>query len=110
MRIGLDARFLGPEGTGIGRYVSSLLENLEAIDKNNYYVVFLRKQNWHLFNPTSPNFTKVLADARWYTAKEQLIMPFLLKKAKLDLLHVPHFNIPVAYPGKMIVTIHDLIK
>lgn len=110
MRIGIDARFLGPEGTGIGRYVDRLIENLEKIDKNNYYIVFLRKANWHLFNSRSENFSKVLCDAHWYTLKEQLILPLVAGRAKLDLLHIPHFNIPVAYRGKMIVTIHDLTK
>lgn len=110
MRIGIDARFLGPEGTGIGRYVDRLIENLESLDRNNYYVIFLRKDNWHLFNPKTENFSKVLCDARWYTLKEQLILPLVAGRAKLDLFHIPHFNIPVAYRGKMIVTIHDLIK
>ncbi|OGY27987.1 MAG: hypothetical protein A3F33_00550 [Candidatus Woykebacteria bacterium RIFCSPHIGHO2_12_FULL_43_10] len=110
MRIGIDARFLGPEGTGIGRYVGHLLENLEKIDQENFYVVFLRKSNWHLFNPKSNNFTKVLADAKWYTLKEQILLPWVMSKAQLDIVHVPHFNIPILYRGKMVITIHDLIK
>lgn len=28
---------------------------------------------------------------------------------KLDLVHFPSFNVPIFYPGKFIVTIHDLI-
>ncbi|MBI3956326.1 glycosyltransferase family 4 protein, partial [Candidatus Gottesmanbacteria bacterium] len=27
---------------------------------------------------------------------------------RLDLVHIPYFNIPICYPGKMVVTIHDL--
>ena len=27
----------------------------------------------------------------------------------LDILHVPHFNIPLTYKGRMVVTVHDLI-
>lgn len=109
-RIGIDARFYGPEGTGIGRYVEKLLENLEKIDQQNEYFVFLRASNFPLYNPKADNFTKVKADARWYSAKEQVIMPSVLLKQKLDLVHFPHFNIPLLYPGKFIVTIHDLTK
>lgn len=31
-------------------------------------------------------------------------------KENLDLLHVPHFNAPILYPRKQIITLHDLIK
>jgi glycosyltransferase involved in cell wall biosynthesis len=110
MRIGIDARFLGPEGTGLGRYVQELISNLEILDEKNEYVIFLRKQNFDLYQPRNKNFKKVLADARWYGLKEQIILPFIFSSQKLDLLHIPHFNIPVFYPGKIVVTIHDLIK
>ena len=110
MKIVIDARFLGPEGTGIGRYTEKLLENLQILDKINDYWVVLRSSNFDLFQPTNPNFRKVIADARWYSVKEQLVIPRLLLALKPDLVHFPHFNIPVAYRGKFVVTIHDLIK
>ncbi|HEX7586180.1 MAG TPA: glycosyltransferase family 1 protein, partial [Patescibacteria group bacterium] len=53
--------------------------------------------------------TKVLADYSWYSWEEQIKFPRLLKKYKLDLVHFPHFNVPIFYFGKFIVTIHDLI-
>jgi len=110
VRIGLDARNYGPEGTGIGRYIEKLLENLQKLDNQNEYFVFLRKDNFHLFNPTAVNFKKVIAEAWWYSLKEQLLLPAVLMRLKLDLVHFPHFNIPLLYPGKFVVTIHDVIK
>lgn len=110
MRIGIDARFYGPEGTGIGRYVEKLLENLELIDSTDDYFVFLRSANFRLYNPKKANFHKLTADARWYGIKEQVIMPAVLSRQKLDLVHFPHFNVPLLYPGKFVVTIHDLTK
>jgi glycosyltransferase involved in cell wall biosynthesis len=110
MRIGIDARFLGPEGTGLGRYVQELILNLEDLDKENEYIIFLRRENFDLYQPKNKNFKKVLADIRWYGLKEQITLPFIFFSQKLDFLHVPHFNIPVFYPGKIVVTIHDLIK
>jgi len=110
MKIALDARFFGPEGTGIGKYVEKLLENLEQIDLENEYYVILRKNNFHLYNPKKPNFKKILADAHWYSLKEQIILPAVLTRLKPDLVHFPHFNIPLLYPGKFVVTIHDVIK
>ena len=109
MRIGIDARFYGFIGKGLGRYTQKLIENLEKIDKINQYFIFLIKDNIDEYEPKSSNFKKVLADYRWYTLSEQVKLPFLLKKYKLDLMHFPHFNIPIFYRKKFIVTIHDLI-
>ena len=110
MRIGIDARFYGPEGTGIGRYLENLLKHLEEIDRENEYFVFLKNSNFHLYNPKNKNFQKFKADAHWYSLKEQVIMPAALNSKKLDLVHFPHFNIPLLYTGKFLVTIHDLTK
>ncbi|MBU2236243.1 glycosyltransferase, partial [Patescibacteria group bacterium] len=109
MRIGIDARFYGPTRTGPGRYTQKLVDYLQEIDDENEYVVFLRKDNWNEFQPKNNHFRKVLADYRWYSLTEQLFLPWKIKKEKVDLMHFPHFNIPIFYPGKFIVTIHDLI-
>jgi glycosyltransferase involved in cell wall biosynthesis len=109
MRIGIDARFFGSIGKGLGRYTQKLIENLENIDSKNHYFIFLRRENWDEFRPRRKNFTKVLADVPWYTLREQIQMPRILEKCGIDLAHFPHFNVPISYKGKFIVTIHDLI-
>lgn len=108
-RIGIDARFYGSRCKGLGRYTQRLIENLEIIDNFNEYTIFLRKENWNDYNPVKANFKKILADYRWYTFAEQIFMPMTIKKHKLDLAHFTHFNVPIFYQGKFIVTIHDLI-
>jgi len=109
MRIGIDARFFGSIGKGLGRYTQKLIENLESVDSENHYFIFLRRENWDEYQPRSKNFTKVLADVPWYSLREQVQMPKIFKRCGLDLVHFPHFNVPVAYKGKFVVTIHDLI-
>lgn len=109
MRIGIDARFIGPKGTGIGVYTQNLIQNLQKIDKKNKYFIFLKENNWDYIKLPSKNFQKVLSDVLWYTAQEQIKMPAIYNSQNLDLLHVPHFNVPILYQGKFIVTIHDLI-
>ena len=109
MKIGIDARFFGPIGKGLGRYTEKLIENLEIIDRENEYFIFLRKANFDDYKPKNSNFKKVLADYHWYSFSEQIKFPRLLKEYKLDLVHFPHFNVPLFYFGKFIVTIHDLI-
>jgi len=109
MKIGIDARFLGPVSKGLGRYVERLVENLEKIDRENEYIIFLRKENWDYYTPKFSNFKKVLADYKWYSFKEQIMMPLVIWKEKVDLMHFPHFNIPIFCPIKFVATIHDLI-
>lgn len=109
MRIGIDARFYGPTRTGPGRYTQKLVEHLQEIDHDNEYVVFLKKDNWDDFQPKNSNFKKVMADYQWYSLEEQIFLPFKIRKSKVDLMHFPHFNVPIFYWGKFMVTIHDLI-
>src|SRR4030042_5629936 len=109
MRIGIDARFFGSIGKGLGRYTQKLIENLEKIYEHNHYFIFLRRGNWNEYRPRKKNFTKVLADVPWYSLREQIEMPRIIRKCGLDLVHFPHFNVPVGYRGKFVVTIHDLI-
>lgn len=110
MRIGIDARFWGLEHTGIGRYLMELVQNLEKIDQENEYFIFLRKAYFRKIKFKNPRFKKVLADFPHYSFAEQLSFPQVLKKQNLDLVHFPHFNFPILYRGKFVVTIHDLIK
>ncbi|MAF20519.1 MAG: glycosyl transferase family 1 [Parcubacteria group bacterium] len=109
IRIGIDARFFGPRQKGLGRYVQKLVENLEKTDLTNSYVIFLRKKNWSEYQPTNPNFKKVLADYPWYSLKEQILMPLKIRQTQVDLMHFPHFNVPIFYKKPFVITIHDLI-
>ena len=109
MRIGIDARFYGSIGKGLGRYTSELISHLEKIDDDNDYVIFLRASNFASYVPKNPRFTKVLAEFPWYTWREQLLYPKLLKSHRLDLMHFPHFNVPFFYRRPFVVTVHDLI-
>lgn len=109
MKIGIDARLYGPISKGIGRYLQELISNLEKMDQNNEYVIFLYSENFNDYEPKNPRFKKVLAPYRWYALAEQLKFPKLIKKQGIDLMHFPHFNVPVFYRKPFVLTIHDLI-
>lgn len=108
-RIGIDARFYGPIGKGLGRYTQEVVDNVIKLDQENEYVVFLRQENFTDFNSTNPKVKKVLANVRWYSLAEQILMPYYIWRERLDLVHFPHFNVPLFCPVKFTVTIHDLI-
>jgi glycosyltransferase involved in cell wall biosynthesis len=108
-RIGIDARFYGPLGTGIGRYVQEVVDNVVKIDTKNEYVIFLSHENFDEFVSPEPRIRKVAVAARWYSLAEQIIMPYLIYRERVELMHFPHFNVPILTPVKFVVTIHDLI-
>ncbi|MFH1767212.1 MAG: glycosyltransferase family 1 protein [Patescibacteria group bacterium] len=111
MRIGIDARFFGPKtgGGGIGRYVAELVTHLQEIDHQNEYVIFLRKENFHECVITNRRFFKQLMDVPWYTIREQLLLPNFVRRARVDFMHYPHWNVPIFSTTPFLVTIHDLI-
>lgn len=106
MRIVIDARLWSE--SGIGRYIRNLVGQLQKLDhENDYFILHLKKDYYAL--KYQDNFKGVLADFRWYGFAEQLTLPKLLKSLAPDLVHFPHFNVPIFYRGKYVVTIHDLI-
>lgn len=109
MKIGIDARLYGLEHAGLGRYVQKLITEILKNEKKHQIVLFLKREHFKDFEPNK-NLKLVETNIPIYSFSEQLVLPWVFKKEKLDLLHVPHFNAPIMYQGKMLVTIHDLIK
>lgn len=113
MRIGIDARFYGPVGKGLGRYTQEVVDNVIKIASAEGagfdFVIFLSPDNFDEFVCAETNVKKVRLNIKWYSWQEQLLMPFYLLREKIDLMHFPHFNVPFFIVGKFVVTIHDLI-
>lgn len=106
--IGIDARMCGAAQTGIGIYIEYLIKNLLEIDQVNFYKIFLLESEFNRLEINQSNAQKVKVNSRWYGWKEQLVLPWQMMRKRVDLMHFPHFNAPILYRGKSIVTIHDL--
>ncbi|MDP1709648.1 MAG: glycosyltransferase family 1 protein [Candidatus Komeilibacteria bacterium] len=109
MHIGIDARMYGPAHRGLGRYIQRLIEGLAQRDDNNRYTLFMTSQGLENFTPPSGKFKVVRADVPWYTLREQILMPWLVKKSNVEIMHWPHINVPYFCPVPFAVTVHDLI-
>lgn len=108
MRIGIDARMMGAGKTrGIGRYVEESVRALLAAAPEHRYVLVVREAR-HPF-ARHPSVETVVADIPWYGLAEQLRMPAVLAGLKADIVHVPHWNVPIGYRGRFVVTVHDLL-
>jgi glycosyltransferase involved in cell wall biosynthesis len=111
MRIGIDARMYGPEvgGGGLGRYVEQLVNHLPEIDHQNRYVFIMKEGASGKGRVEREKLESVTTPIHWYTLKEQLFLAPLIDKQKLDLVHFPHWNVPIKLRTPFVVTIHDLI-
>ena len=111
MRIGIDARFYGPIGKGLGRYTQEIVDNIiKMVDLSQVsVVVFLSPENFNEFSISHKNIKKIKIRMHWYSWQEQIFFPWFIWREKLDLIHYPHFNVPVFTPCRFVVTIHDLI-
>lgn len=111
MKIGIDARMMGSQHGGIGRYVFELLSHLLRIDGENEYVAFYNRDAQEAVIKLSghKNVKFVPVNIRHYSFGEQTSFLRTLNKYKLDLAHFPNFNVPLFYNRPFIVTIHDLV-
>lgn len=108
MKIGIDVRFWGTQHAGIGRYTEELVKNLQDLNTNAEFVLFCRKKDLEAI-PVKKNWRKVVADIPHYSFDEQTVLPRIFRGERLDLLHVPHFNVPIFYNRPFVVTIHDVL-
>lgn len=105
MRIGIDAR---NDRTGVGRYTFSLIRELAKIDHENEYVLFLNRDRFGTWEGPGANFRAVEAGIPWFTVREQMLLPRLVARERLDLMHYPHLTVPLLSTTPFVVTVHDL--
>jgi len=116
--IGIDARLSGEKHAGIGRYSENLIKrliklSLEDPKKKIKFVLFFfdaeqAREVLGQFYEAS-NIKIVITSIKHYGFAEQFCLPKIYQQAKLDLLYVPHWNVPIFYHGKLAITIHDLL-
>jgi glycosyltransferase involved in cell wall biosynthesis len=105
VKIGIDAR---NDGTGVGRYTFSLIRELAQLDRENEYTLFLNARRYASYTAPAPNFRTVEADIPWFGVREQVQLPRLVARERLDLVHYPHLTVPLLATTPFVVTVHDL--
>jgi alpha-1,3-rhamnosyl/mannosyltransferase len=105
MKIGIDAR---NDGSGVGRYTFSLVRELAKLDGENEYTLFLNAKRYASYEAPGANFRPVEADIPWFSVREQLVLPRLIERERLDLVHFPHLTVPLLATMPFVVTVHDL--
>ncbi|HEX3103357.1 MAG TPA: glycosyltransferase, partial [Terriglobales bacterium] len=105
MKIAFDLRRIG--NPGIGRYMKCLAESVSSRAPEHEYLLILPPQSEHLVD--ARNAQKLCTPLKYYSLSEQFELPRILGRHKVDLLHSPHFLLPVVRPCPAVATIHDVI-
>jgi len=99
--VAIDARWLR---TGLGTYTFKLVEALSRMENRLLLRAIVTEASEARFSSLCAS-RRVQASA--YGIWEQIAIPLAARGC--DLLHVPHYNAPLLSPGKLVVSIHDLI-
>lgn len=123
MRIGIVTHLTTDKSAGIGTYVSSLVEHLQLIDKENQYFLFTFSGNKNQFKITNPNFKEIRTKGFGERIKRRnvfrlkyylwskFVLPRWCKRLELDVVHIPStWFVDKIANTKQVITIHDLAE
>src|SRR6476646_9735342 len=105
MKIAFDLRRIG--NPGIGRYMKCLAESITAQAPEHEYLLIMPPGGEELVY--APNVEKIAPWLKYYSVREQIELPRILSRHKIDLLHSPHFLLPLVRPCPAVATIHDVV-
>jgi glycosyltransferase involved in cell wall biosynthesis len=101
--IAVDIRMI--KASGIGTYLRGLLHALKEKLADNEELAFVANAQ----DALSASTRSAAAAGGIYSLREQWTVPRACRELSADLLHSPHYNIPLLMTGRCVVTVHDLI-
>jgi glycosyltransferase involved in cell wall biosynthesis len=105
--LSIDVRMLS--ASGIGTYIKYLISRVIAtLPSQTLALIGKPEELKELTIPKQARVTLIPCDAKIYSIREQLELPRLIPK-ETKLFWSPHYNIPMLYQGRMLVTIHDVL-
>jgi glycosyltransferase involved in cell wall biosynthesis len=107
MKIAFDLRRI--KNPGIGRYMKCLVEAILAQEPQGDYLLILPPDVEDLINLGGSRAKTITSKLKYYSIEEQIGLPRILRDHRVDLLHAPHFMLPLVRPCPSVVTIHDVI-
>src|SRR5215471_13784752 len=107
MRIALDLRRI--KNPGIGRYMKCLAEAILTQAPQHEYLLILPPGAGDTVAVEGRHAERLISSIPYYSVREQIGLPWILRRHKVDMLHSPHFNLPLFRPCSTVVTIHDVI-
>ena len=104
--VAVDARMV--ESSGIGTYVSNVLARLVAAGPRWRLALLGDPEALARYPWAAASGVEVIAHRAPLYGLRQQLLPSAVRSRSPELLWVPHYNIPVAWRGPLLVTVHDL--
>ncbi|MGH3796100.1 MAG: glycosyltransferase family 4 protein [Pseudonocardiaceae bacterium] len=109
-RVAIDATAVPADRGGVGRYVDSLIAALEA--DGAAPVVLCQSRDAALYAGLAPHaellpIAEQVATRTTRLTWEQTTLPGLARRVRADVLHCPHYTMPLACSVATVVTLHD---
>lgn len=108
MRIGIDARQLCGESTGVGRYLAGLLGEWatgDAVSRHEFVLYVPEPISFPLDSRKFPTRTIPGTAGTWW---EQFRLPRRVRRDHLDVFFAPQYTAPLTLRLPFVVTIHDV--
>lgn len=110
MKIGIEAqRIFRKKKHGMEVVTIELIRQLQKIDKDNEYVIFVKNDDDNQCIQETANFKIVIVPGISYPDWEQIHLPKAIKKEKLDLVHFTSNTASLSVNIPMVLTLHDII-
>jgi len=110
MKIGIEAqRIFRKKKHGMDMVALELIRNLQSIDTENEYLIFVKPDVDDKVIKESANFKIVKLGGGFYPLWEQIALPRAAKKSGCELLHCTSNTAPIFTSISLVVTLHDII-
>jgi glycosyltransferase involved in cell wall biosynthesis len=106
MRVAIDIRRAGDYG--LGTYIRNIVNQLARIDTDSRYLLIGERRHMAEFDSLPDNFELLEYAHQPGTFSTHLHLPWLLRKQRVDILHMPWFYAPAIVPSRLLITVHDL--
>lgn len=110
MKIAIEGqRLFRVKKHGMDMVALELIKNLQLIDKENTYYIFVKPDEDKSCIPPSDNFHIIPLQGGAYPLWEQKTLPNAVKQYGCDLLHCTSNTAPMKSPVPLMITLHDII-
>lgn len=114
MKILIDFFRIPLQKTGVGTYAFNLVSKLYEIDKKNEYIIIVQDDDACLDFIQNNHFKIIKVKSKFFRSPflmivlEQIYIPYLTLKYKIDIIHSLHHSFPIFAKAKKIVIVHDV--
>jgi len=110
MKIGIEGqRLFRKKKHGMDMVALELIRNLQLIDTENEYFIFVKPDEDNTVLKETPNFKIIQIDGGSYPMWEQIALPKAAKKYGCEILHCTSNTAPIFTDIPFITILHDII-